>query len=137
MSSVKFQGRSAPGAQRAAPDTRSPLATVRFSDGSLETCCPAGPRRHAIDPQQDERTDDGQYNAPQRKAVQSGTRDHVPEETSQERTHDTDENRHNDSTRVVTRHDRLGDRTRDQAQYDPRDDTHIPASVKGGDVERL
>ena len=60
----------------------------------------ARPRRHAIDPQQHQRTDDREQDAPQRESVQPGAGDHVAEEAAQERTDDTDENRDDDSTRV-------------------------------------
>ena len=51
-----------------------------------------------------------------------------PEEPAEERPDDPDEHRDDDAARVIAGHDGLRDRTGDQAEHDPRDDSHDLAS---------
>src|SRR5215207_7114442 len=71
--------------------------TSRPSDGRRGP----GARRHAIDPKQQQRTDDGEQDAPDGEPIQPAAGDHVPQEPTEERAHDTDEHRDQHPARIL------------------------------------
>src|SRR6266849_7072291 len=95
------------------------------------------PRGHAIDPEQDEGAKYRLHDAPQSKSVEPGTRNHVPEEAADERTNDADDHGNDDAAGVITRHDSLGDRARDQTKNDPCENSHLPSSMGLTSADRM
>lgn len=89
---------------------------------------PTAARSHPIDPEKDERADDGEDDALDREAVQRRACDHVAEKSTDERTYDADNNGNDNATGIVPRHDGLGDRARDEAKNDPCENSHLPSS---------
>src|SRR6185312_10466746 len=94
-------------------------------------------RGHPIDPEKDERADYGEDDALDRESVQWGAGDHVPQESTDERTYDADDNRNDDAAGIVTRHDGLGDRSCDEAKNDPCENSHLPSSKVYTSADRM
>src|SRR6185503_2579772 len=91
---------TSPGAKRACP-----AALLRSGRGRqpaavrLQSRCRTISGGHSIDPEQHDRTDDCQQDAPQREAVESRAGDHVAEETAEKRANDSDQDRDDDAAR--------------------------------------
>src|SRR5215467_10628354 len=88
-------------------------------------------RRGAVDPEQNQRSDDREDDAPQRETGEPGSGDQVADVSADECADDPDDGGDDDSTGILAWHDRLGDRAGNQAEHDPRDYTHTIASGYG------
>src|SRR5688572_12900079 len=117
--------RRAPWPPLSAPD--SPACDRR--DGGLRSLrrrrTPRPPLRgHAVDPEEQHRSDDRQHHAPDAEAGQTGARNDAAQEAADERTDDSDQHRHQNAARILPRHDRFCDRSGDETQHDPGNHTH-------------
>jgi Calcineurin-like phosphoesterase len=110
-------------AERRFPRGRQPLRVETALDGG--SAVPAD--HHPVDQQQDDRADDRrQPGADVEELVHRvGVEDRAGEEAADQRARDPDERGDDDPARVVARKDRLGDRAREQAEDDERDDSHV------------
>src|SRR6185437_7264791 len=86
---------------------------------------------HAIDPEQDQGADDGQDEAPQRKAGEADPGDHPADPAADEGSNDSDDHRDDYPARVGPRRNGLRDGTRQQAEYDPGNDAHTTSDMVG------
>src|SRR6185312_3378547 len=84
---------------------------------------------HAIDPEQDQRADDGQDEAPQRETREADAGDHTANPSADEGANDSDDHRYDYSARVGPRRNGLCDGTCQQAEYDPGNDAHTTSDV--------
>src|SRR5947207_811121 len=89
-------------------------------------------RRHSINPEQQNRSDHREQNAPQREAVEPRAGNHVAEEAAEERADDSDENRDDHAAGITAGHDRLRDRASDKAENHPRKNRHIRKTSNSG-----
>src|SRR5688500_13437993 len=81
--------------------------------------------RHAVDPEEQNRAEDGERDAPEIEAIDVPAQHRPADEAANERTDDADEDRDDDTTRILARHDGFGDGTGDQSEHDPSEDfTH-------------
>src|SRR5215208_2802876 len=114
--------------RRAAP-------TVIYHTGTpLQRRRSSPPHGNAVDPQQQNRADHGENDAPDRESIETGTSHHVPEKTTEECANDSDQNRDDDATGIVARHDRLRNRASDEPENNPRENRHTCSSKMSANI---
>src|SRR5665213_213584 len=101
------------------PRTESAGASPRALDRSA---APAG--AHAVDPQQDQRADDSENEAPEGESVQSRAGKHPSDPAADESANNSDDHRNDQSTGVRAGENSLCDRTCEQAEDDPGENAH-------------
>src|SRR6266566_4131717 len=99
----------------------------------------AAPRCQVVDPQHDERPEDGEQPGPQvEETAKGGVEDVLADDPADERADDAENGGQDDAAAIAARHDHLGDGADDQAQNDPRDDAHdVLPSVRSAGWLRL